>query len=424
MFKEGWGQAQLVSEMRGKAGGPLKRQLAKATRVMGLPMEMAERFNRMSLGLAAFRAARAGLITSNKALRELKLEPAQKASIEVAKRFAETVVNDAHFIYGKGNRPGFLRGTAAGKALSTSYTFRSFSHNLLSMWRWMLVNGDREGKKAFGYSLLAMTVLGGVGSLPLYSSLAALIRHLFGEDVLGLGVRKSIPKGMRDLVMYGAPSALGVNIGGSVGMEIPPLDRMRVNQPMAGQLGTGIGELLGIPFAVLEDFTETVDAIRSGRIGRAIETASPTFLKNILAGVRLSTEGQTTITGRPVNVPGERGPRTITTGEAFAKGLGFQPLSSSKAFDVHRALEETKSYRDQKQEELANRYIEAERSRNNREMVRIREEARLWNRRAVLEKKPENKIDLDRAVKARRKARQPMKQMKGLARAYRENFQM
>lgn len=288
----------------------------------------------------------------------------------------------------------------------------------------MLTDGDREGKKAFAYSLLAMTAFGGIGSLPLYASLAALIRQLFGEDVLGLGVRKSIPRGMRDLVMYGAPSALGVNIGGSIGMELPVVDRMRVNQPLAGQLGTAIGELVGIPFAVLEEFTDAVDALRSGRVERALESASPTFMRNVLSGIRLATVGQTTITGRPVNVPGETGPRKITTAEAFGKGLGFQPLSSSKVFEMHRSLEEVKSYRDQQQEEFANRYLEAERARNNREMTRIREEARLWNRRAVLEKKPELEIDLDRAVKARRKARQPMKQMRGLARDYRESLEM
>jgi hypothetical protein len=87
-------------------------------------------------------------------------------------------------------------------------------------------------------------------------------------------------------------------------------------------------------------------------------------------------------------------------------------------------LEEIKSYRDQKQEELLNRYIAAMRKKGNREMVRIREEARLWNRRAVVEGRGEMKIDLDRAVQASKKARQPMKQMRGLAREYRETFSM
>lgn len=97
----------------------------------------------------------------------------------------------------------------------------------------------------------------------------------------------------------------------------------------------------------------------------------------------------------------------------MAKGLGFQPVSSSKGWDVHRSLEEIKSYRDQKREQLANRYIAAMRRKDNREMVRIRDEARPWNRRALVEGRKEMKIDIDRAVKARKHARLPMKQMRG-----------
>lgn len=126
--------------------------------------------------------------------------------------------------------------------------------------------------------------------------------------------------------------------------------------------------------------------------------------------------------GRPVNLPGVKGLQKIGSGEAIAKGLGFQPLSSSKAWDEHRALEEIKSYRDQKQEELANHYIAAMRRKDNREMVRVREETRLWNRRREVEGRREMKIDLDRVVKARKKVRQPMKQMRGLAEEYRETY--
>jgi hypothetical protein len=57
-------------------------------------------------------------------------------------------------------------------------------------------------------------------------------------------------------------------------------------------------------------------------------------------------------------------------------------------------------------------------------MVAAKNEAREWNRRAVLEKRQELKIDLNHAVKARRKVRQPMKQITGLSRDYREAYGM
>ena len=184
-------------------------------------MEISERYNRLSLGLAAFRAAREGTITNAKTLNSLNLTKGENAGYEMAKAFAEDVVKDSHFVFAKGNRPQFMRGTAGGKALSSVFTFRSFTYNQLSLWRWMLASGDKEGKKAFAYSLLAMIALGGLSAIPLYNSLGSLIREIFGEDLLGNGVRKQLPPGMRDLAMYGAPSVLGVNIGGSIGMELP-----------------------------------------------------------------------------------------------------------------------------------------------------------------------------------------------------------
>jgi hypothetical protein len=111
---------------------------------------------------------------------------------------------------------------------------------------------------------------------------------------------------MGDLAMCGAPRVLGVNIGDSIGMELPVMDRLNVSKSISGQLGEGIGSLLGVPYSMFDEFTKAIDAIKSGRPDHAAQTVAPAFLKNIMTAVRLSTEGQTAITGKPVNVPGER----------------------------------------------------------------------------------------------------------------------
>jgi len=91
------------------------------------------------------------------------------------------------------------------------------------------------------------------------------------------------------------------------------------------------------------------------------------------------------MSGRPINVPGEKGPRTISTGEAIAKGLGFQPVSSMKSFEAYKTLEDLKSYRDQKQESFANRYMAAKRKGDRKPMARVKAEVRAWNREMVLQ---------------------------------------
>jgi hypothetical protein len=229
---------------------------------------------------------------------------------------------------------------------------------------------------------------------------------------------------MRDLTMYGVPSVLGVNIGGSIGMGLPVMDRLNVNKSISGQLGEGIGSLLGVPYAVFDEFTKAIDAIKSGRSDRAVETVAPVFLKNIMSAYRLSTEGQTTITGKPINVPGELFPRKLTDSEAVMKSLGFQPVGSTKAFEIHKSLEQLKSYRDEKQSELANRYMAAFREGDQKEMVAVRREAMEWNRAAVQNNHPEMGIALNKAVKDRSIATKPMRQMRWMGKEYRESFGM
>ncbi|GKT09909.1 hypothetical protein DSTSK_32140 [Desulforhabdus sp. TSK] len=265
----------------------------KAIKMMGLPMEMAERYNRMSLALAAYRAARGGRVINEKTLSKIGLKPGGQMNHARAKAFAEEIVNDAHFIYGKANRPQVLRGTAAGKLLSTAYTFRSFTHNLLSLWRWMLLHGDKEGRKAFAYSLMAMMALGGLGAVPLYKMLASLIRQLFGSDILETGVRSALPAFARDIVMYGAPSVVGIHIGGSIRMELPVLGRIQTDRSLSSQISGSMGDLIGIPWAMLEQFTDAVDALRRGDLYRAGEAVAPSVFRNVMSGYRLWAEGQT-----------------------------------------------------------------------------------------------------------------------------------
>lgn len=270
--------------------------------------------------------------------------------------------------------------------------------------------------------------------MALFSLLTVLAAGVATADRIGVLLQDSdgssggyahslkLPSG--DWSVTGGVALVGVNIGGSIGIELPVIDRLNVNKSISGQLGEGIGSLLGVPYSMFDELTKAVDALKSGRPDRAAETVAPNFLKNIMSAERLYREGQTTITGKPINVPGERFPRKLTEGEAIGKALGFQPVSSTKAFEIYKSLEQLKSYRDEKQSELANRYVAAMSEGDRKEMVAVRNEAREWNRAAVIEGRREMRIDLQKAIRARQKARQPMKQMRGLAREYRESYGM
>jgi hypothetical protein len=422
MFKEGWGQAQFLKEVTGKLGSYGKRAFGKTLSLMGMPMDIAERYNRMSLGLAAFRLAQSGKIKNKKTLAELKLVLGQKADFETAKKFAEQVVKDAHFAYGKGNYPEFLRGGKAQKILSTGYTFRSFSYNLVSLWKDMLFDNGSAGGAAFAYSLMGIMVMGGLASLPLYKMMSSLIRQLFGDDYLGVKYRNLFPDHLKDVAMYGAPSLLGVNIGGSLGMELPILDKIQTDQSIRGQLGEGVGQLLGIPYAVLETIADTLDAAKSGRYGKVGEIMLPIAARNVLAARRLYTEGQTSSSGKPINFPGEQGPRKLTQTEAIAKGIGFQPTSSTKAYDIYRTVEDLKNFKDAQQNKFASQYMDAKNKGDSAGTMKVLAELSDWNKRMRDRGHPEYQINLADSIKARMKTQQAPKAFRPTAMAVRKAY--
>lgn len=106
------------------------------------------------------------------------------------------------------------------------------------------------------------------------------------------------------------------------------------------------------------------------------------------------------------------------------KGLGFHLTGSTKTFEIYKGLDQLKEYRDEKQQELANRFMSARLDGDLKEMVAVRHEAMEWNRAAVQADKREMRIDLDAAIQARKRARQPMKQLRGVARDLRKTYGM
>lgn len=74
---------------------------------------------------------------------------------------------------------------------------------------------------------------------------------------------------------------------------------------------------------------------------------------------RLATEGQKTLKGRDINDPGEQGARKLSSGEAFGKLLGFQPVSATRSYDAYTASKHSDSVRADKADEVATIMVKA-----------------------------------------------------------------
>ena len=412
-----------MEEVRGQVtGGPSTRLWNKLMKVMGYPMSVAERFNRGSLALAAFRAARDGKMKA--AARKRYGVEGEKATYEQAKAFAEEVVRDSHFVYGKTNAPELLRSSTAGRGLGAAFTFKTFTANLLGLWSWALRTQGKEGAIMVAKGLGATAALGGLVSLPFYATLMALFQAATGDDDDWTeAIRKQLPQStmLRDLVCYGLPAGAGVNLGGSLKMELALTGGMQKGGTPKEVLTEGIGDIIGIPWDMfVERPSKVMEAMRADNYWRAVEEVVPTAVSNGMKAWRLATEGQKTLKGRDINDPGEQGARKLSSGEAFGKLLGFQPVSATRSYDAYTASKHSDSVRADKADEVATIMVKALDAGDSAEMVRARKVLKDWNLKMEEEGKPHMRILMKdvqkRVTQRRRKARMtPKARQKGEA---------
>lgn len=401
-----------MEEVRGQVtGGPSTRLWNKLMKVMGYPMSVAERFNRGSLALAAFRAARDGKMKA--AARKRYGVEGEKATYEQAKAFAEEIVRDSHFVYGKTNAPELLRSSTAGRGLGAAFTFKTFTANLLGLWSWALRTQGKEGAIMVAKGLGATAALGGLVSLPFYATLMALFQAATGDDDDWTeAIRKQLPQNtmLRDIVCYGLPAGAGVNLGGSLKMELALTGGMQKGGTPKEVLTEGIGDIIGIPWDMfVERPSKVMEAMRADNYWRAVEEVVPTAVSNGMKAWRLATEGQKTLKGRDINDPGEQGARKLSSGEAFGKLLGFQPVSATRSYDAYTASKHSDSVRADKADEVATIMVKALDAGDSAEMVRARKVLKDWNVKMEEEGKPHMRILMKdvqkRVTQRRRKAR-------------------
>lgn len=398
-----------MEEVRGQVmGGPASRVWNKFMKVMGYPMSVAERFNRGSLALAAFRAARDGKMKA--AARKRYGVEGGKATYEQAKAFAEEIVRDSHFVYGKTNAPELLRSSTAGRGLGAAFTFKTFTANLLGLWSWALRTQGKEGAIMVAKGLGATAALGGLVSLPFYATLMALFQAATGDDDDWTeAIRKQLPQNtmLRDIVCYGLPAGAGVNLGGSLKMELALTGGMQKGGTPKEVLTEGIGDIIGIPWDMfVERPSKVMEAMRADNYWRAVEEVVPTAVSNGMKAWRLATEGQKTLKGRDINDPGEQGARKLSSGEAFGKLLGFQPVSATRSYDAYTASKHSDSVRADKADEVATIMVKALDAGDSAEMVRARKVLKDWNVKMEEEGKPHMRIlmkDVQKRVTQRRR---------------------
>ncbi|GAG08402.1 unnamed protein product, partial [marine sediment metagenome] len=267
------------------------------------PMMISERFNRQSTFLAAFRVFRTE----------------KRLAFDVAVEKAGEVVKDSHFVYGKSNLPGALRGSRLGKIARAGYTFRTFPHNYLSL----IGHLYKVDKGAVAKSFAAIATLGGISSIPFFKTIEAVAMR-YGYNPRSYLKGKAEEYGLANkamLALYGLPALIDIDLGGSIGTELPGQRGYSTQDPKS-MLLEGAVDVLGVPGSIFEDTFKSSYHLYSGDIYRAIEDSpfTPMVVANAMKGKRYATEGMTTLSGKPI-LTEEGEPVKFTTKQAIQKGV-------------------------------------------------------------------------------------------------------
>ena len=343
----------------------------------GKPIEYAEKFNRMSLALAAYRAAKAGDVKNESTLAEYGEEKGKPWSEASARKFAREMVNEAHFVYGKANQPNAVRRL---RAIGAGYTFRTYAQSLGS-WYYHMLAGEKGnvGRIAAAQAALHATMLGGVAAIPLYGTMRTVLTQLFGgeppEEVLGYD--------QIDILMYGLPSLGGVYLGGSMELDLPAIKEPQGNESWVDSLQDGIWLAVTGPVGGFADRgARAIYFADTGQTGRVLEELAPTAVTNILKAHRLATTGARTKSGKPIPALGDKSgkPAQLSGAEVVLQGLGFQPVSRAKGWQAYQTKQEKTAYKSDFQSDLVTRYVMAKANKDWKEVDKLVAEWRDWNK--------------------------------------------
>ncbi|WP_326999495.1 PLxRFG domain-containing protein [Comamonas testosteroni] len=379
---------QLMSQARGagalRAGDGTAAGNARATAAnawertkvaWGQPFALAEQFNRRSTFIASYRLAK-------------------EQGIQNPSAFARKAVLDTQFVYSKAVKPQWARGTIGG----TLFTFKTYGVSYLELMQRMWTQGPAgsperaAGRRAVGWSIAMLMLMGGAGGLPFAEDIEDLIdaggqlmgysmsvkqwRKQLMQDVLGKELADFIEQGVSGLP--GAP----VDISGRLGMGnlIPGTGLFLEKRDHSRDLL----EIIGPAGDLIQRAATGARKALTGDIAGAALEVSPTAVRNAAKGYDMADSGvYKDSKGRKVI--------DVTLGEAVAKAVGFQPKSVAETQEATATEQNLIGQNRAMKERLTADMAQAVYDKDVERQAEIRERQQAWNRR-----NPESPVFIDR----------------------------
>lgn len=243
-----------------------------------------------------------------------------------ALEYARKVNDDVNFDYSVVDTPHFIR--QLGPAGTLLFQFKKYPIKQLELA--LPGVGKLKGKEQLKFWAYA-SVMSGLFGLPGFEFIKNLIKGLFDDKDIEVEIKDAVtqsglPQSVKDTLMYGALSNLGIDVGKRVGM--------------GDFIPSGIEDLIGPSISTGIQLIRSLPKIyNNGSIIDTLEALSP----------GLSNPYKAFVAGETVD---KRRGRTKfvyeTTGEKLARATGSRPIRESKEADAVRSG----NYNQRKQSEM------------------------------------------------------------------------
>ena len=354
------GDGTRAGDARAAAGNAWER----AKVAWGQPFALAEQFNRRSTFIAAFRIAKA-------------------QGMDDPGAFARKAVLETQFVYSKANKPQWARGAVGG----TLFTFKTYSVSYLELMQRMWKQGGPEGKRAVGWALAMLLLMGGAGGVPFMEDAEDLIDgvgQMMGYNLSSKQWRKEalagiVGKELGEFMEQGLSGLPGapIDVSGRLGMGnlLPGTGLLLTKQSRERDLLEVVGpagDLVSRGFAAGRELVGGVMNLDPSAAGRAALEVSPTAVRNAVKGLDMAASGMYKDT---------KGYKVIDTtlAEAVAKAIGFQPKSVAEIQEANSFMQRAKSFYSLTSSEIKAQWADALFRKDEGALARVRERLADWN---------------------------------------------
>ena len=302
-------------------------------------------------------------------------------SSEAATKFAAEVVSNTHGSYDGFNTPRILS-SDVGRLVGQFKRFQIIQLSMLGK----LINNAFKGaspeervvaRRALAFITGHMAVLGGALGVPFIQQVGGLLLAAFGDDDepkdLEYTLRQAIgDKTMADLLLNGVPAAMGVNLGGKLGMgnvasilpftDVDLSSRSGYEKVMVGMMGPFFGGLA-------PKFVDGMGMMGKGEYYKGLELLMPNGIGNAMKGVRYANEGITMRNGDLVMKPEE-----ISIADAAFQAVGLPTTTITGRQYTQRVAAEFDKFYSDKANEIKGAYVNAQRSNDTAGMAEARKD--------------------------------------------------